>query len=173
MIDIHWLRHECLQVVSDWKMFWSNQTQNSPEDQQNYFHRAFGIDSNMKHNLADRMNRFVESKLAPLQAEIAMLKNTIGHWQIKNDALGWDKVSARIQDLESDLEIVRDTLDGQRAINDRSFAEKEALRSLLKVAKEALALTATAESVVHLVHPECLCSGCKQKQVLKELGGLK
>lgn len=34
---------------------------------------------------------------------IAKLENTIGHWQIKNDALQWDKVKIHIQELEQKL----------------------------------------------------------------------
>lgn len=33
----------------------------------------------------------------------ARLKNTIGHWQIKNEALRWDKISDRFNSLESEL----------------------------------------------------------------------
>lgn len=44
-----------LKIVRDWKHFWMNQTQNSKEDHANYFSRAFGVDSNMTHHLADKI----------------------------------------------------------------------------------------------------------------------
>lgn len=41
------------------------------------------------------------------QAKIKELENTIGHWQIKSDALQWDKVQARIEKLEQANRVMR------------------------------------------------------------------
>lgn len=46
---------DVLEAVTQWKHFWMNQTQNSEADRKNYFDRAFGVDSNMKHDLARRI----------------------------------------------------------------------------------------------------------------------
>ena len=56
-----------LAVVCNWKVFWMNQTQNGEEDQMNYFNRAFGVDSNMKHNLADRITETVQPLLYKIE----------------------------------------------------------------------------------------------------------
>lgn len=45
-----------LTAITDWKHHWMNQTQNSEEDRKNYFNRAFGVDANMKHDLARRLS---------------------------------------------------------------------------------------------------------------------
>ncbi|WP_413581079.1 hypothetical protein [Bdellovibrio sp. HCB288] len=42
-------------IIMEWKSFWMNQTQNSEEDRKNYFNRAFGVDANMKYDLARRI----------------------------------------------------------------------------------------------------------------------
>ena len=42
-------------LVTEWKHFWMNQTQNNEQDRKNYFHRAFGVDANMKYDLANRI----------------------------------------------------------------------------------------------------------------------
>lgn len=42
-------------VILDWKHYWMNQTQNSKEDYDNYFKRAFGIDANMQCDLARKI----------------------------------------------------------------------------------------------------------------------
>jgi hypothetical protein len=44
-----------LKVIRDWKHAWMNQYQNGQADHDNYFNRAFGIDSNMVHSLAKRL----------------------------------------------------------------------------------------------------------------------
>ena len=49
-----------------------------------------------------------------------------------------NELLAEITALRADLKIVRETLEGQRAINDRQYAEKEQLKSKLKIAKETL-----------------------------------
>lgn len=41
------------ELIDDWQMFWMNQRQNSEDDYQNYWRRAFGVDANMKHSLAE------------------------------------------------------------------------------------------------------------------------
>lgn len=51
-----------LKVVRDWKHSWMRQTQNDKADYQNYFNRAFGIDSNMVHSLARRLVEVLEKK---------------------------------------------------------------------------------------------------------------
>lgn len=49
-----------LAVVRQWKLFWMNQNQNGPQDHSNYFQRAYGIDSNMVHSLAEKFQRFTK-----------------------------------------------------------------------------------------------------------------
>lgn len=51
------MKERFLEIVRKWKHFWMNQTQNSEEDRQNYFNRAFGIDANMSHHLADLLHK--------------------------------------------------------------------------------------------------------------------
>lgn len=46
-----------LDVICKWKSFWMNQTQNSEDDRQNYFNRAYGVDANMKHHLAEMCSK--------------------------------------------------------------------------------------------------------------------
>lgn len=41
-----------LEVVEKWQAFWMDQRQNSKEDYENYWRRAFGVDANMRHNMA-------------------------------------------------------------------------------------------------------------------------
>lgn len=53
-------QNDILEIIRKWKFFWMNQKQNSEEDFQNYFTRAVGIDSNMKHDLADRLFKEIE-----------------------------------------------------------------------------------------------------------------
>jgi hypothetical protein len=53
-------KEKILEVAREWKHFWMNQRQNSEEDYQNYFNRAFGIDANMIHDLADRITKSFE-----------------------------------------------------------------------------------------------------------------
>ena len=43
------------QIIFKWKHAWMNQDQNSKEDYENYYHRAFGIDANMQYSLANRL----------------------------------------------------------------------------------------------------------------------
>jgi hypothetical protein len=51
--------HQILEAIRKWKYFWMNQTQNSEADRANYFHRAFGVDSNMAHDLAHRIHKLL------------------------------------------------------------------------------------------------------------------
>lgn len=41
-----------LTVIEEWTGYWMNQRQNSQQDYENYFRRAFGVDANMRHHLA-------------------------------------------------------------------------------------------------------------------------
>lgn len=42
-----------LEIIRSWQMFWTNQYQYDERDFRNYFRRAFGVDANMKHHLAN------------------------------------------------------------------------------------------------------------------------
>lgn len=42
--------------IMEWKAFWMNQNQNDEADRKNYFDRAFGVDANMKYDLARRIS---------------------------------------------------------------------------------------------------------------------
>ena len=69
---------------------------------------------NTKQALPEHDGIFVHHKdhqaaLSELQKENASLKNTIGHWQIKNDALQWDKAQAKITAL---LELIKQADEG-------------------------------------------------------------
>lgn len=58
-------KEEVHKVVMEWKHFWMNQRQNSEEDYQNYFRRAFGVDANMAHHLSTLIyRRFRKSEVA-------------------------------------------------------------------------------------------------------------
>lgn len=58
-----------LKIVEEWKHYWMDQTQNSEADRENYFSRAFGVDANMKHDLARRLAKKVSSPSVKLQEE--------------------------------------------------------------------------------------------------------
>lgn len=63
-------RESILEVCREWKGFWMDQTQNSEEDRKNYFNRACGVDANMIHHLADKINEHVSTlQSALLKAE--------------------------------------------------------------------------------------------------------
>lgn len=53
------LKDYFVDIVYEWKHSWSNQTQNSTDDFENYRRRAFGIDANMVHSLARRISERV------------------------------------------------------------------------------------------------------------------
>ena len=55
-------RDQILKTIVECKHFWMNQRQNDERDFQNYFHRAAGIDSNMKHDLARRIDKLIGSQ---------------------------------------------------------------------------------------------------------------
>lgn len=46
-----------LNIITEWKFSWMNQRQNDQKDYENYHRRAFGVDANMKHDLASRLAR--------------------------------------------------------------------------------------------------------------------
>lgn len=77
-----------------------------------------------------------------------------------------------IHQLKSDLEIVRQTLEGQRAINDRQYAEKEQLKSKLKVAKESLEFYVVNGNECGIWDNELNGNdwGDRAKKALKEIG---
>lgn len=54
---------EILEVIHEWKMFWMNQTQNNPQDYENYFHRALGVDANMSHHLAKMLHEALAARV--------------------------------------------------------------------------------------------------------------
>ena len=54
-----------LKIIEEWQGYWMNQTQNSEEDRQNYFRRAFGVDANMRHHLA----RMLAEDLGPVDSK--------------------------------------------------------------------------------------------------------
>ena len=45
-------REKSIKIIEKWQCFWMNQTQNNEADRKNYFHRACGVDANMKYHLA-------------------------------------------------------------------------------------------------------------------------
>lgn len=51
-----------LKIIRDWKHSWMNQTQNDQKDYENYHRRAFGIDANMVHSLANRIVSAIKEK---------------------------------------------------------------------------------------------------------------
>lgn len=53
---------EFLEVIDEWQMLWMNQTQNSKEDYDNYWRRAFGVDANMRYSLARMLYKAQHSK---------------------------------------------------------------------------------------------------------------
>lgn len=68
---------ELIKVIEGWKHFWMNQIKNTGDqaDHDNYFRRAFGVDANMKYNLAKRLLEAFPSYLSALKrAEIAEAK---------------------------------------------------------------------------------------------------
>lgn len=61
-----------LKLIREWKFSWMNQTQNSQEDYQNYFERAFRIDSNMIHSLANRLEDAVEKQVKSMDENLTV-----------------------------------------------------------------------------------------------------
>ena len=46
---------EFVKIIEEWKHAWMNVTGTDEADASNYFERAFGIDANMKYDLARRL----------------------------------------------------------------------------------------------------------------------
>lgn len=63
------LEEQIVDIIIDWKHFWMNQHQNSVEDQQNYFKRAFGIDANMQYSLAKKLLPLFDALQKQLEIE--------------------------------------------------------------------------------------------------------
>ena len=61
------------EVVEEWQGVWMNQKQNNEADYQNYFHRALGVDANMRYSLSQMMFEHVQ----PLNAKIAKLTEAL------------------------------------------------------------------------------------------------
>jgi hypothetical protein len=49
------MKDQILKLISEWKYGWMKQDDN-------YLHRASGIDANMKHSLADKIVKFIEKE---------------------------------------------------------------------------------------------------------------
>lgn len=60
------------QIIQKWKSAWMSDAQNPPEEHKNYFHRAFGIDANMKHSLAKMLAEDSASEAITRLAEISL-----------------------------------------------------------------------------------------------------
>lgn len=74
-----------------------------------------------------------------------------------------------LKDLNRKLKIENDRC---KEIAERDGKDYSDVVRKLKIAVEALSLTATAKSIAHLVYPECLCTACIQKKAIKEIEGL-
>jgi len=59
-------------VIDEWRAYWMDQTQNSKEDYDNYFRRAFGVDANMQHHLAKLLSQREANNITAL-AESALI----------------------------------------------------------------------------------------------------
>jgi len=55
-------KDDILFVITKWKMDWMNVKGTDEVDRKNYFDRAFGVDSNMKHDLARRIFNFLNKE---------------------------------------------------------------------------------------------------------------
>ncbi len=80
------------------------------------------------------------NKVIDLGNEITALKSDARMAELNRQSLWADslKMKDEVLKVNSDLMIVRHKLEGQRDINDRQYAEKEQLKSNLKIAVEAL-----------------------------------
>lgn len=86
-----------VKIIEKWKSFWMNQTQNSEEDRQNYFNRAFGIDANMKYHLADLLWKEIE----PIVEELTQ-KQESGHMIVEH---GYRMAAEhKVKELEAHVE---------------------------------------------------------------------
>ena len=73
-----------------------------------------------------------------------------------------------LKDLNRKLKIENDRC---KEIAERDGKDYSDVVRKLKIAVEALSLTATPKSMAHLVYPECLCPACVQKKAIKEIEG--
>lgn len=89
-------KHEILTIIEDWKFFWMSQTQNSKEDYENYYRRAFGVDANMMHSLADRIEKALKAKeslpVAPDEASFSFEDRLV-----TNECRAWGRVESRME----------------------------------------------------------------------------
>lgn len=75
-------------IVEDWKYYWMNQKQNSEEDYQNYFRRAFGVDANMMYSLEKKIE-----ETCVLKVDYDKLKSENDRlWAMINEALEQSRV---------------------------------------------------------------------------------
>lgn len=51
-----------LDVIQGWQFAWMDVKGTDEQDRKNYFNRAFGIDANMRHDLAKRLREAMEGK---------------------------------------------------------------------------------------------------------------
>lgn len=102
------------EVIMQWKHFWMNQKQNDEADYQNYLHRAMGVNANMKHDLANRINKALtelakapkDEALTQAHAEIERLVSNINNKQeMYEDAI------ANIEKLEAENSRLREALE--------------------------------------------------------------
>lgn len=66
-----------LELVERWQSIWMNQKQNSKEDYENYWRRAFRVDANMRHHLADMI---AKDPLLLALVEIAETLESLGEY---------------------------------------------------------------------------------------------
>jgi hypothetical protein len=85
-------KEKYLKVVREWKFNWMNQTQNDPADFKNYHDRAFGIDSNMMHDLAQRLV----------------------NWENFNDGQSPIRLTQKISELETENANLKDQIEGYK-----------------------------------------------------------
>lgn len=91
-----WDKHFFLTIINNWKNYWMHQTQNSKEDYDNYFGRAFGIDANMKHHLASELFKATQQSksVADLTPQELLRNEYVGKLVIcvkyRNERDPWD-----------------------------------------------------------------------------------
>lgn len=89
-----------VKIIDAWKGYWSNQTSNNQADFDNYFHRAFCVDANMKYHLAGKIhNKFIEI--------VAVLDKFKLKLQEENTQLKERNVELE-RDLNSQIELAND-----------------------------------------------------------------
>lgn len=57
-------REEYVEIIEKWQQKWMNVTGTDERDRQNYFHRAFGVDANMRYSLAKMLVEHERALLA-------------------------------------------------------------------------------------------------------------